>query len=332
MKKLSDLICRHAQAFWYVLTVILPVILRTGRRPVIFSKYSGIGDIICTFPAVLELEKRHPQATFIYNCHPDYACLSRMGGVTTHVTSSLQIGLVGYWYAFLLAGYYNLASDDDNPGAVPTEVYIKDFGRHFGIALADEHPRLQCAPAVLNRIQALLREKGMASGPMVVIHPGPSWPVREWPDESWAALVRALSQLGHVNIVQLGAARHLTMGEVETAALPGVLSLVDQLTLEETTALISLADLFVGIDSGLLHIAASVQTPAVGLWGPTSAHLRFSRSDARSFVTSTAECQGCHHRVPRLHWITGCPHDIQCMKAIRVEDVLQACRSRLEFK
>jgi len=326
------LLKRHAQAFWYVLTVILPVMLRTGRRPVIFSKYSGIGDIVCTFPAALELEKRHPRATFIYNCHPDFACLPRMGGITTHVTSSLQIGLVGYWYAFLLAGYYNLASDDDNPDAVPTEVYIKDFGRHFGIALADEHPRLQCAPAVLNRIQALLNEKGIAFGPMVVIHPGPSWPVREWPDESWATLARALSQPGHVNIVQLGAARHLTMGEVETAALPGVLSLVDQLTLEETTALISLADLFVGIDSGLLHIAASVQTPAVGLWGPTSAHLRFSRSDARSFVTSTAECQGCHHRVPRLHWITGCPHGIQCMKAIRLEDVLQACRSRLETK
>ena len=58
-----------------MLTVILPVIIRTGRRPVIFSKYSGIGDIICTFPAAFELKKRHPQATFIYNCHPDYICL-----------------------------------------------------------------------------------------------------------------------------------------------------------------------------------------------------------------------------------------------------------------
>jgi ADP-heptose:LPS heptosyltransferase len=98
----------------------------------------------------------------------------------------------------------------------------------------------------------------------------------------------------------------------------------------ETVALISLGDLFVGIDSGLLHIAVAVQTPAAGLWGPTSAHLRFSRANARSFVTSTAECQGCHHRVPRLHWIPGCPYDIKCMKAIRIESVLQACRSRLE--
>ena len=66
---MPSLIKRHAEALWLVLTVILPILFRTGHRPVIFSKYSGIGDIICTFPAALELKKRHPKATFIYNCH-----------------------------------------------------------------------------------------------------------------------------------------------------------------------------------------------------------------------------------------------------------------------
>src|ERR1035437_7696 len=137
LKSLLPLLSRHAQAFWYVITVVLPVILRTGRRPVFFSKYSGIGDIICTFPAALELRKRHPQATFIYNCHPDFACLPRLGGVATRVPSLLPIGLIGYWYGFLLAGFYHFDSDDDHPDVVPTEVYIKDFGRQFGLVLDD---------------------------------------------------------------------------------------------------------------------------------------------------------------------------------------------------
>jgi ADP-heptose:LPS heptosyltransferase len=329
LKKIPSLLTRHAQAFWYVITVVLPVLLRTGRRPVIFSKYSGIGDIICTFPAALELMKRHPQAAFIYNCHPEYVCLPRLAGVTCRTTSLPPIGLVGFWYAWLLSGYYNFTSDDDRPESLPTEVYIKDFGRHFGVSVPDEHPRLESSPVVLKRVQSLLAEKGAKPSLLVVIHTGPSWPVREWPGESWAALILNLQQHGYENIVQLGAARHLALGEAATAALPGVLSLVDELTLEETIALISLGALFVGIDSGLLHIAAAVQTPSVGLWGPTSAHLRFSRSNARSFVTSTVECQGCHHRVPRLHWLTGCPHDIRCMKAIRVDEVLQKCLSRL---
>lgn len=329
MKKIAALLKRHAQAFWYVLTVILPIILRTGRRPVIFSKYSGIGDIICTFPAALELKKRHPQATFIYNCHPEFTCLPRLADVTDRTTSLLPIGLIGHWYGFFLSGYYHFISDDDRPDKIPTDVYIKDFGRNFGVSLSDDHPHLRSDPTVLVKVKSLLAANGAKDGPMAVIHPGPSWPVREWPAESWNALVQKLKPLGFASIVQLGTTHHLALGDVELPALPGVLSLVNQLPLEETVALISLGQLFVGIDSGLLHIAVAVKTPAVGLWGPTSAQLRFSPANTRSFVTSPVECQGCHHRVPRLHWMTGCPHDIKCMKAISVEQVTQACERLL---
>jgi ADP-heptose:LPS heptosyltransferase len=330
MKNLSALIRRHAQVLIYVLTVVIPVTFRTGRRPVIFSKYSGIGDIICTFPAALELKKRHPQSTFIYNCHPDFACLPRMGGITPYVTSNQHIGLVGHWYSFLLSGYYSFASDDDRPDKIPTEVYIKDFGRTFGVEVADDHPCLHCASAVSERIQNLLVEKGLTQKPLIMIHTGPSWPVREWPLESWSALIKKLNEKGYTNIVRLGTGRHLALGEVETGILSGVISLVDQLSLEETTALISEGQLFIGIDSGLLHIAAAVQIPAIGLWGPTSSNLRFSKQNARLFITSTVECQGCHHRVPRLHWITNCPYDIRCMKAISVTQVAEGCLKLLD--
>src|ERR1017187_927182 len=104
-----SLIQRHFCAAWYVLTVIVPVILRTGRRPVIFSRFAGMGDILCTFPAALELKKRHPQAPFIYNCAAGFACLPAMGGVTERVTHLHPIGLVGHWYRALLSGYYNFA-------------------------------------------------------------------------------------------------------------------------------------------------------------------------------------------------------------------------------
>jgi ADP-heptose:LPS heptosyltransferase len=324
------LIKRHAEALWYVLTVILPILLRTGKRPIIFSKYSGIGDIICTFPAALELKKRHPKATFIYNCHSEFVCLPRMGGVTSHVTSIKAIGLVGYWYRFLLGGYYLFVSDDDRPDRVPTDVYIKDFGRTFGVALDDAHPSLQNDPAVVERVRALLDKKGAKQGPLTVIHAGPSWPVREWPQESWAGLARELEKKGMTNVVQLGTSSHLALGAIDSATVPGVVSLVDQLTLEESCALISLGALFIGIDSGLLHVAVAMRVPSVGLWGATSPQLRFSAENRRLFVVSEVDCQGCHHRVPRLHWMTGCPYDIKCMKAIRVETVLEACLKGLQ--
>jgi ADP-heptose:LPS heptosyltransferase len=312
------------------MTVVLPTIIRTGTRPVIFTKHSGIGDIICTFPAALELKKRHPKAEFIYNCHEDYVCLPRLGGVTHRMTTIPEIGLVGYWYRSLLSGYYLFGSDDDNPKSTPTDVYIKDFGRPFGVALDGSHPRLHVAPDILSRMKALLQNHHLPPGPLIILHPGPSWPVREWPHENWISLVEELGRHGLTSVVRLGVGKTMRFGAVETTPIPGTLSLVNQLSLEESIALISLADLFIGIDSGLLHIAASFRIPSVGLWGPTSPHLRFSNAAGQTFVIGRVECQGCQHRFPRLHWYTGCPYDIRCMKSIQVEEVLQAGLKRME--
>ncbi len=296
----------------------------------IFNRYGGIGDVICTIPAALELKKRHPGVDFIFNCHADYACLLRLGGVTSHTTSVLHIGTVGYWYRFLLSGFYPFASDDDRPNQAPSDVYIKDFARQFGLTVDDAHPRLRSDLPVLDRMKLLLEKEGLGRERFIVIQTGPSWLTREWPHESWAALIQELKQRGYHRVIRLGTTNHLAMGTTPSTPIPGTISLVDQLTLEESLALIELADLFIGIDSGLLHAAAAVGTPLVGLWGPTSSEFRFSVENRRLFVTSRVTCQGCHHRFPRLHWMTGCPFDIECMKTIGVPEVLQACLSGLE--
>ena len=329
--KFLSLAKRHAAALWYVVAVLLPVLLRTGRRPVIFSRFAGMGDIICTFPAALELKKRHSGATFIYNCHRDSACLPEMAGVTRRITSFQQIGLVGYWYRWLLGGFYNFGSDDDDLSANHSELFPVGYARRNGVKVNGEHPSLQVHPETVGKVKVLRDRCGLASGPLILIHPGPSYPVKHWPRESWLALVRELKLQGVCSIAQLGA-RAGSYSNTETEQfqpIPEVVSLVQRLSLPETVALIAQADLFVGVDSGLLHVAASVRTPAVGLWGPTSHRFLYAESESRHFVTSSVECQGCHHRMPRLHWQTGCPFEIKCMKTIPVDEVFQACRNML---
>ena len=323
---------RHVEAFWYVLTVILPAIIRTGKKPVVFTKYSGIGDIICTLPAALELKKRHAGREIIYNCFEEYACLPRLGGVTGHVTYLKEtMGLIGYWYRFLLNGYYHFVSEDD-AHVDHTVLYVKEFGSVFGVTVDGSHPRLEMNPAVVGRVSEILKERGIdaATSRMVVIHPGPTLPVKEWPHERWVDLVRALRRDGFSDIVHVGLGKVLRFGDVGISEIPDAVPIVNVLTLEETITLISLGKLFVGVDSGLLHAAVSVGTAAVGLWGATSPRFLYSAEESRSSVVSTVECQGCHHRQPVLHWDTGCPYDIRCMKSIQVEEVLQVCLSRLE--
>jgi ADP-heptose:LPS heptosyltransferase len=291
-----------------------------------------MGDIICSVPAALELKKKHPGATFIYNCDVSSTCLSELGGVTACITSFRHIGLIEHWYRWLLAGYYNFGSDDDDLSADHSEPFIIGYARRNGVSVDGEHPRLIVPPAAMGKIKSLREKSGLVGGKLILIHCGPSYPVKHWPRESWVELAAKLKAQSGGVIAQLGArvGSYASVSAEQFAPLPGVVSLVQQLSLVETIALIAQADLLVGIDSGLLHIAASVGTPAVGLWGPTSHRFLHSGTESRHFVTSGVECQGCHHRMPRLHWQTGCPHDAKCMRAISVEEVLQACRCALE--
>ncbi len=328
--RLAALLSRHAAALGYVVRVVLPVILRTGRRPVIFSRRTGMGDIVCSVGPARELMKRHPGATFIYNCHPDFAAVPIIAGIAGRVTSLEPIGLVGHWYRFLLAGFYHFAHGDDTPGMVAKEPMVAEFCRQFNLPITDAHPHLAVSAAAQEKVKTLLAEKKLEAASLVLIHPGPSWPVKEWPREQWTQLVAALRERGCTNIAQLGVGRYMNFGQVAVETIPGAVSLVDALSVEECIAVIAQAKLFIGIDSGLLHIAASTRTPAVGLWGCTSPQFFYAENVRQDFVVSKVPCQGCYHRLPRLHWVTGCPHDIECMKTLPVENVLRACLAKLE--
>jgi len=320
----------HLQVVRFILGQVLPLLIVTRRRPVIFSRYMALGDVICAFPAAHELKKRHPGAAFVFHCREDYACLPRMGGVTSHTISELDIRRVKTFFSFLFAGIYTFTYSDEAKNSASTESVIEEYCRQHGVPVTATHPRLQIAPEILAKARRICENARLGqSRPLIAIHPGPSGPFREWNPESWTGLVQALKAAGCTQIVQLGASRSDDVGAALRATIPEVVSLINQLSLEESIAVISLCDALIGIDSGLLHIAASVGTPFVGIFGSTSPQLRFASAITRFCVVSRVSCQGCHHRVPRLHWVTGCPFDFDCMKTIQVADVLHACQASL---
>jgi ADP-heptose:LPS heptosyltransferase len=273
--------------------------------------------------------KRHPGATFIYNCHANFAAVPRLADVTNHVTALEAIGLVGYWYRFLLGGFYHFAHNDDLAGKTAQEPMVAEFEKQFQLPVTGQHPEIQVAPAVREKVLGLLRQKNLDPARLVLLHPGPSWTIKEWPREHWMQLVAGLRAAGFTDIAQLGVGRYLYFGQVELTTIPGAVSLVDELSVEECFAAIGQAKLFIGIDSGLLHIAAAMRTPSVGIFGPTSPQFFYPEAVRAGFAVSGVECQGCYHRRPRVDWVTGCPNDIRCMKEISVELLLKSCLKKL---
>jgi len=338
--RLFSLFARHWKALSYVITVLVPAILRTGRKPVIFSRWGGMGDIICTIPAALELKKRHPGARFLYNCDPDFAVIPKTTGAADDCTHCREIGVVGHWYMALLGGFYHFAHGDDSPQSAARKPMFQEFCEQFGLPLAESHPKLPVGGEALKRVKKRFAERGADEENLILFHCGPTWPIKEWPAGFWAKLADGLRRRGFTNPVQIGLGGYMKsqqtqpqhslnstvdLGTATVPEIPQTISLVDALSLEDSIAAISLAHLFVGVDSGLLHVAACLRTPAVGVFGPTLPQMFYPEKFRKNFVASQVSCAGCHHRVPRLHWITGCPFDVKCMKEIQPEELVDAC-------
>lgn len=110
---------------------------------------------------------------------------------------------------------------------------------------------------------------------VVVLAPTANWAPKIWPAERFVALFQRLAEgslPGAVPAIVAGP------GVTEDAiarpvldALPGAIDLIGRLSLPEIAAFLSRVALFVGNDSGLMHLAAAARAPTLGLFGPTNA-------------------------------------------------------------
>lgn len=113
-----------------------------------------------------------------------------------------------------------------------------------------------------------------SGGPVIGLGPTANWAGKIWPPERFVALFHELA----ADLPGARAAVFAGPGTAEQAlaapvlqALPHAINLAGALSLPEAAACLSRCGLFVGNDSGLMHLAAATGTPTLGLFGPTSA-------------------------------------------------------------
>ena len=111
--------------------------------------------------------------------------------------------------------------------------------------------------------------------PMVALAPTANWAPKMWPVDRFAALFQAVAAQrlpGAVPVIFAGPGpdEAVTAAALATA-LPDAIDLTGRLTLTQVAACLQRAALFVGNDSGLMHVAAAAGAPTLGLFGPTPA-------------------------------------------------------------
>jgi ADP-heptose:LPS heptosyltransferase len=90
--------------------------------------------------------------------------------------------------------------------------------------------------------------------------------------------------------------------------------------LKELCHLLKGATLFVGVDSGVMHLASSFDIPVVGIFGPTDPSYVGPQNRRSKVVREEMECSPCYLR--------GCEERL-CMKNLDVQRVLEACEQLL---
>jgi len=213
----------------------------------------------------------------------------------------------------------------------PEHGYIHSVENHLNLVRAlgikADSSSLEMPSAVekeATRLTRFFAENGLDQAKMIVLHIGAGNEFRQWGVYNFSRFIHLAAQKNHFKVVLVGSEEDKTLEEDIQKASKGIsVSLVGMLNLRELRWVISHAQLFVGSDSGPMHVAATTSTPIVALFGPT-VPANFSPWNARSvLIEKNLDCRPCKQRE--------CIHgDFRCIQEIHPQEVLDAGLSLLE--
>jgi len=181
---------------------------------------------------------------------------------------------------------------------------------------AAEAPPLKLAGAAAQevlRINRIWEENRLAGSKVIAVHVGAGNEFRDWGGENWAALAENLGRTAGMRVVLVGGeADREREKEILSRTEGRAMSLVGRLNLAELGEALSRACLFIGPDSGPMHIAAASRIPIVALFGPTlPAHFAPWRAQA-VLLEKRLDCRPCRQRECSYR-------DFRCLRGITVE-------------
>ena len=165
------------------------------------------------------------------------------------------------------------------------------------------------------------------SGPLVGINPGAGRLIKEWPPERFAAVARALATDDGATIVLLGAEGDRTQADGVRQALPPDVALIDlvgRAPLVELAAVLARLSVLITGDTGPSHLAATVDTPVVALFGPTDPNRYAPLTPHAEVVHADLWCRPCGRlRRPPERCTHGAP---DCLTQVETGAVVAAVR------
>lgn len=252
---------------------------------ILFITSNRIGDAVLSTGLLGHLVDAHPEARFTVACGPVAAPLLRAVPRLDRLIPLAKRPFARHWLALWLACIgtrWDLVVDLRNSAASrllasrrlavlrrrPGAHKVEEIAAVLGLA-PPPAPRLWIDTEAAEQAARLLPP----DTPFLAIGPTANWPGKEWPADRFADLARRLTGPGGplpgAKVAVLAAGPEVERARPVLAALgDAAIDLVGRTDPLAAAACLKRAALYVGNDSGLMHIAAAVGTPTVGLFGP----------------------------------------------------------------
>jgi len=227
-----------------------------------------------------------------------------------------RVGYRGEWRF----GLINLSLD--NPSKVNRPPMVEHYlalsqllnEEQSALNVISPTPKLNVLTAAKQSVQAKLRRANIEPTNIYVMCPGAEYgPTKRWPTSYFAALAQRLIASNPNNeIILLGSKGDQALAQEIASQVKQdthIHNWCGQTTLDEAIALIGMCKAVVSNDSGLMHIAASLQTPQVAIFGSSDPAHTPPLSDKAKVIWLNLPCSPCHKRVCPLGHLN-CLNDI----------------------
>lgn len=157
---------------------------------------------------------------------------------------------------------------------------------------------------------------------LIGVAPGSKWPSKIWPTERYAETLRKLVANDGVFPLIVGGADDRGRGDLILEACGLGANAAGKLKVRETAALLKHCRMFLGNDSGPMHLAAAVGVPCVAIFAAIDwAGAWYPFGDDNVIFRKNVVCEGC--RSP------DCTNGLICLTGIGTQEVYEACRRML---
>jgi ADP-heptose:LPS heptosyltransferase len=305
----------------------------------------ALGDILLGLPLFDSLKKKFPSRKLVVSGQTDYLALLEGSFVdevrSTNLSAPLFVEGVAEKELEIFKSFDPIISFLSDPEEIVSrnlaraaggQVICSGWSRNLTVH-ASEHFLRIAAPVIKGVLTpppsaSLLQGLKMPrpawlekNKKLAVIHPGSGSRLKCWPEEYFNKVIGRLDRSSHLQVLVI-------LGPAEAGFIPPAASQIYRNRgLADVAAAIKCADVFLGNDSGITHLAAMMGVPTVAVFGPTDPRIWGPRNQNVKILHDPPHCSPCRAFGP-----AECTNktDRACLKRISPEKVLDSLAAAIQ--